>query len=95
MSQHLCYHCQIPLSYYGTEKLQCGETGLLTGSLGNLMSGSLTVQIYGCQSCGKLEFFQAHGRSPSTGGKGTIRCSNCGNVHDLSQPVCQRCGNKH
>lgn len=52
-----CLRCQALLRYMGTEKLQLGQTGFLLGSLPNLFAGSLTVQIYVCKNCGKMEFF--------------------------------------
>lgn len=53
-----CPYCRVQMEYKGTKRIQLGRTGLITGDLDNLLSGALTVSIYECPECGKLEFFR-------------------------------------
>ena len=41
----------------GNEEIQLGHESFLLGSLSNLLSGSINVDIYKCPECDKLEFF--------------------------------------
>ncbi len=46
------------MEYKGTKRIQLGRTGWIIGDWDNLLSGSLTVSIYECPKCRKLEFFR-------------------------------------
>jgi len=52
-----CLRCAGAMYSRGFEQIQLGKTGFLLGSLGNLMSGALEVELYTCQSCGKIELY--------------------------------------
>ena len=52
-----CLRCDGMMFSRGHEQIQLGKTGFLLGSLGNLMSGALEVELYTCQSCGKIELY--------------------------------------
>ncbi len=52
-----CLRCEYEMISRGTEKIQLGESGLLFGSWNNVSAGSLEVEIYICDKCGKVEFF--------------------------------------
>ena len=54
-----CLRCKIKMNSLGKEDIQLGRTGFFTGSLGNLLSGSITVEIFVCPECRRLEFFSA------------------------------------
>ena len=96
MRQLVCLRCNKTMEYVGREKLQMGETGLLFGTLPNLIAGSLEVDLYLCPECGKLEFYApmptkgenqgyCHGDLPQK------RCPNCGEMHDFDFPKCPYC----
>ncbi|MEA4816255.1 MAG: hypothetical protein VB120_05280 [Lachnospiraceae bacterium] len=52
-----CLRCNSEMKFLGKEDIQLGHVGFLTGTLGNLFSGSLAVEIFLCPACGKIEFF--------------------------------------
>lgn len=56
MRELKCLRCGQEMFFLKQEKLQLGQTGFLLGDWPNLLAGSLEVEIYGCNSCGKLEF---------------------------------------
>ena len=60
-----CLRCNGEMEHLGHESLQLGQYGFFTGHLSNLFSGALEVDIYGCKSCGKLEFYRADAPSLS------------------------------
>ena len=51
------------MEFVSAEKLQLGQYGLLLGSLINLVSGSLEVEVYCCDACRKLEFYAVDSES--------------------------------
>ena len=53
-----CPYCNVLMKYMGTKRIQLGRTGLIIRDLDNFLSGSLTVSIYECPKCSKLEFFR-------------------------------------
>ncbi|MBR3421721.1 MAG: hypothetical protein IKG98_06630 [Ruminococcus sp.] len=53
-----CPYCNVLMEYKGTKRIQLGRTGWIIGDWDNLLSGSLTVSIYECPKCRKLEFFR-------------------------------------
>ena len=55
MEREVCIRCGGPMVHIGQEQLQLGKYGLLTGHLSQLFSGALTVDIYCCRDCKKLE----------------------------------------
>jgi len=52
-----CLRCQSEMNHIMDEEIQLGRTGVLFGHWSNLIAGSLEVCVYGCPTCGKLEFF--------------------------------------
>ena len=54
-----CLRCGNTMEDLGCEEIQLGHYGFFSGHLSNLFSGAMEVRIYACQSCGKIEFFQA------------------------------------
>ena len=52
-----CLRCGAKLENIGSEEIQLGHESFLLGSLSNLLSGSLSVDIYKCPECDKLEFY--------------------------------------
>ena len=52
-----CLRCAGQMQSRGAEQIQLGKTGFLFGSLGNLMSGALEVELFTCTNCGKIEFY--------------------------------------
>ena len=61
-----CLRCNGEMEHLGHESLQLGQYGFFTGHLSNLFSGALEVDIYACNSCGKLSFTaRTHPACPS------------------------------
>ena len=56
MEREACIRCGGTMGHIGQEKLQLGRFGLLVGHWDQLISGALTVDIYCCHDCKKLEF---------------------------------------
>ena len=52
-----CLRCAAAMDFLGSEDIQLGHHSLLFGDLSNLLSGSLSVDVYVCQKCRKIEFF--------------------------------------
>ena len=56
-----CLRCGEQLQFFSRERIQLGKTGWILGDLPNLVAGALSVDIYVCPSCRKLEFYMAEG----------------------------------
>ena len=86
-----CLRCDSAMRFLGSEQIQLGKTGFLTGTLSNLFSGALEVVIYQCTDCGKLEFYHADkdGLPDETPQR---TCPQCGCAHDFDYPKCPKCG---
>ena len=53
-----CVRCEQPIKYMGTKKFH--ESGGWTGWMGSwseMFEGRQKMDLFGCQSCGKIEFF--------------------------------------
>ena len=53
-----CPYCNVMMKYIGTKRIQLGKSGLIFEHLDQWASGALTVSIYECPECAKLEFFR-------------------------------------
>ncbi len=53
-----CPYCNIQMKYRSTERIQLGQSGIIFEHLDHWLSGHLTVSIYECPNCGRLEFFR-------------------------------------
>ena len=96
MKQLDCIRCNRPMEFIGREKLQMGQTGLLFGSLPNLIAGALAVDIYLCAECGKMEFYAPELTKGEQQGYSHCdipqkRCPSCGEAHDFDFPKCPYC----
>lgn len=99
-----CLRCGNQMQYVKSEKLQLGQTGWFWGDIPNLMAGALEVDIYICNECGKIEFYQAKVAQEILEEQedqiAQIDCPNCGRTHDMDYPKCPFCkhdyyGNEH
>lgn len=54
-----CVRCQTPLTYVGERDFREGSGGwvLAFGQLGALFENSTRLEVWGCHSCGHVEFF--------------------------------------
>lgn len=52
-----CLRCHSMMHYYGPVTFKLGEEHYFFSDIQRLMSGSLTVNVYRCPTCGKAEFF--------------------------------------
>ncbi len=94
-----CQRCGRPMKAYKKTRFQLGETGWFLGDLSNLLEGSLTLELYACPDCGKVEFFLPEKACYDLEDVGELRdelpqvqCPQCGAVHDFDYPKCPNCG---
>ena len=94
MEKIKCLRCGEPLHFLSHERLQLGKTGWVLGDLPNLLAGALTVDIYVCPKCRKLEFYAAEGEEQKDASPKKT-CPVCGTVHDFDYPKCPKCKNDY
>ena len=88
-----CIRCGGEMAHIGQEKIQLGKYGWLTGSWAHLLSGALTVDIYCCTECKKLEFYAV--APPEEEARiAQIPCPFCGELHDMDDAKCPHCGER-
>ena len=92
MEQSVCLRCGGHMARIGRERIQLGKFGVLTGSLDQLISGALTVDIYCCEQCGKVEFFAPEAVEKDRIAQ--ITCLECGKMHDMDDAKCPFCGKR-
>lgn len=88
-----CLRCDGEMKYAMTEKLQLGQTGWILGDLPNLLAGAMQVDVYACDTCGRLEFFRTDLDLDELT-EDTIaqkKCPKCGMLHDIDFPKCPFC----
>lgn len=85
-----CLRCGQKMRYFGTEKLQFGQTSWIFGDLPNLLAGAMEVDVYCCSECRKLEFFLAE-ENEMEDELPQKQCPNCGRMHDFDYPKCPFC----
>ncbi len=90
MKEITCLRCNTKMHFANRENIQLGQTGWILGDLPNLIAGSLSVDIFICPNCNKIEFFAAeHPQEEDSLPKRT--CPSCGAVHDFDFPKCPKC----
>ena len=97
MEREVCIRCGGTMGHIGQEKLQLGQYGFLLGHLDQLVSGALTVDIYCCHSCKKLEFYAVEAPQDTEedgGSMARVPCPGCGQLHELDDPKCPHCGKR-
>lgn len=96
MEREVCIRCGGPMVHIGQEQLQLGKYGLLTGHLSQLFSGALTVDIYCCRDCKKLELYAVEEpeEMEDRGSMAQTPCPFCGELHELDDPKCPHCGKR-
>ena len=50
--------CDTPMTFLGSRLLLLGGNTLLSGGLGALTQGVMSVDVFRCERCGQLKFFQ-------------------------------------
>ena len=88
MRKLICLRCNGPMRFGSREKLQLGQTGWVLGDLPNLFAGAMSVDIYTCPGCSKIEFYLADAVEEELPQK---QCPNCGKKHDFDYPKCPFC----
>ena len=95
MKDLMCLRCHVPMDAFGEKQLQLGKTGWILGDLPNLFAGAMSVQLYRCPRCGKLELFSGEG-DPSCYdwqmGFPRKTCPECAAEYDADQKCCPICG---
>jgi rubrerythrin len=85
-----CLRCGNSMKYIKSDKIQLGQHGLILGDIPNYIAGALSVDIYICNECRKIEFFQNGGEQVEDQ-IDQIECPNCGETHDMDYPKCPFC----
>lgn len=80
-----CLRCGSEMKYIKSEKIQLGQYGLILGDIPNFIAGGLLVDIFICNQCHKVEFFETIEEIQQ------IKCPNCGETHDFDYPKCPFC----
>lgn len=81
-----CLRCGNGMKYIKSETIQLGQYGLILGDTSNLVAGGLSVDIFICNECHKVEFFETvEERLKQT------KCPSCGKTHDFDYPKCPFC----
>jgi rubrerythrin len=88
-----CLRCDGEMKFVAKEKIQLGQMGLLLGDLPHLVAGALYADIYVCQKCRKIEFFDARSgfESDEEDELPQKTCPRCGEKHDFDYPKCPVC----
>ncbi len=95
MRQKTCSACGGRLQSLGSMELQKGKYSALLGSLPQLLSGALDVDVLCCERCKKLEFYllgELDAEEPD--GIAQAACPYCGDMHDMDDAVCPHCGRR-
>ena len=96
MKELNCSHCEKAMQFLTREQLQLGKTGWVLGDIPNLLAGALTVNIYICPQCRKLEFFAAEEQFSTADEELPQKtCPSCGTIHDFDYPKCPKCGHDY
>lgn len=92
ISKTQCLRCEGKMESIGVEKIQLGQTGWLS-NVSNLLAGALEVEIFICNKCGKIEFFQEYSSEVREGTDKIeqVNCPRCGRKHDMDYPKCPFC----
>jgi predicted nucleic-acid-binding Zn-ribbon protein len=94
-----CLRCDGTMQFKGSEYIQLGKIGLLGGNWGQLMAGTLVVDIHECSACGKIELYQhnapgskavADDEIPAEAAA-TTKCKKCGEEYLASIKMCPGC----
>ena len=97
MEREICIRCGRTMRNIRQEKLQLGEYGVPFGHLSQIFAGALTVDIYCCRGCKKLEFYAVETPEDGPGeedGIAQVPCPGCGQLHDMDDPKCPHCGKR-
>ena len=87
----VCTKCGTEMLFLGRESIQLGETTWFLGDLGNLLSGSLNVEIYRCPNCRKLDFYDWETNEQESKQDDMIVCPKCGASHGKYLTNCPEC----
>ena len=94
-----CSNCGSAMAFIRREDIQLGEASVLLGVWPNIRAGALDVELWGCPSCQKLDFYWSGGEDEMDWDGGDrmaqTTCPACGVVHELDDPKCPRCGAKN
>ena len=94
MKREICLRCGGAMGWVGQETLQKGKASWLFGNLDHLLSGALTIDLYCCSSCRRLEFYAVELPGDAGSGIAQVPCPSCGQSHDLDDPKCPHCGKR-
>ena len=84
-----CLRCGTEMKFAMREKIQLGEAGFVFRDLSHLLSGAMSVDVYVCPRCKKIELYSAESLKSEDLPKRT--CPECGDEHDFDYPKCPKC----
>ncbi len=88
-----CLRCESKMNFIGTKQFQLGKATLFFVDLPHLLEGALMLDIYQCETCGKIEFFlQEKFEAEEEGQIAQKKCPSCQCLHDMDYPKCPYCG---
>lgn len=90
MTSMKCLRCGQEMRFLSQENIQLGRTGWLLGDLPNLVAGALSVDIFVCPDCRKLEFYASE-ECADESELPQKTCPECGCVQDFDTPKCPKC----
>ena len=81
--------CGQPMLFCGKHEFQKGSMDFFTGSLGNIMAGSMEMAVFQCEVCGQYKFYDPRVVERRQGQ--TVVCA-CGREYPRYMLRCPECG---
>lgn len=94
MEREVCLRCGGIMAHIGQEELQKGKFSWFWGAWPNLISGALSVDIYCCTECKKMEFYMVEVPEDEGSGIAKAPCPYCGQLHEVDDAKCPHCGKR-
>ena len=99
--KNICLRCGGKMLYFGQREFQLGKNAFMIPKFRNIMSNSMSLDVFICESCKKVEFYSADNNTikESTSDKATNRipkipCPFCGIMHKIDDSFCPRCNSR-
>lgn len=92
MADLKCLRCNIKMEFTGRESFQLGEESYFSGWLAKMTAKSVTLDLYTCPNCGKVELFSPNRKKKPAPVLTNWTCSKCGTDNQSQAQTCQKCG---
>ena len=87
-----CLRCGAEMEFSARKQFQLGEESPYSGIRAMMDAQSLTMEIYKCPSCGKMEFFDPSLPKVAAPAATNWTCPECGTYNSHRVHACQGCG---